>query len=168
MASFWFRLPLLLGSVHSKLWRKFYFGFYEFIRNTSPTAQIALFCKRLILQELIRILWIETSRYYLYRAFLLNYSSNVFQPYTQYTLNNSRVLTQSVQIPTCFGGGHHHHQIIREFSLSANKPLLQLIVLLCAHSNKASDIAHPVSTKVYEIKDSIWNFTVSAQQDKQF
>jgi len=27
-----------------------------------------------------------------------------------YTLNNSKVLTHSVHIPTCFGGGHHLHQ----------------------------------------------------------
>jgi len=27
----------------------------------------------------------------------------------QHTLNNSKVLTQSVHISTCFGGGHHYH-----------------------------------------------------------
>ena len=33
-----------------------------------------------------------------------------FQQYTQYTLNNSKVLTQSVHIPTRFVGGHYHHK----------------------------------------------------------
>jgi len=27
-----------------------------------------------------------------------------------HTLNNSEVLTHSVHIPTCFGGGHQHHE----------------------------------------------------------
>jgi hypothetical protein len=36
--------------------------------------------------------------------------SKEFQQHTQYTRNNSKVLTQSVHIPTCFGGGHYRHQ----------------------------------------------------------
>jgi len=36
--------------------------------------------------------------------------SQDFQQPAQRTINDSVVLTQSVHIPTCFGGGHHHHQ----------------------------------------------------------
>jgi hypothetical protein len=36
--------------------------------------------------------------------------------YTQYTLNNSKEPTQSVHIPTRFGGGHYHHQGIHHVS----------------------------------------------------
>jgi len=28
------------------------------------------------------------------------------------TLSDSKVLTQSVHIRTCYGGGHDHHQVI--------------------------------------------------------
>jgi len=36
--------------------------------------------------------------------------SEEFQQYTQYTRNNSKVLTQSAHIPTCFVDGHYRHQ----------------------------------------------------------
>jgi len=36
-----------------------------------------------------------------------------------HTLNNSEVLTQSVHIPACCGGGHNHGQGIHLVSLNA-------------------------------------------------
>ena len=43
---------------------------------------------------------------------LLSYFSKYFQQYAQYRTDKSKILTQSVHIPTCFGGGHYlHHGI---------------------------------------------------------
>ena len=42
--------------------------------------------------------------------------SEEFEQYTQYTLNNYKILTQSVLIPTGFIGGHYHYQVIQHVS----------------------------------------------------
>jgi hypothetical protein len=62
----------------------------------------------------IRLFSVETKRMACdgFRTQTLDLSGE-FQQYTQYTLNNSKVLTQSVHIPTRFGCSHYHYQGIR-------------------------------------------------------
>jgi predicted metallopeptidase len=51
-----------------------------------------------------------------YTVYFIKLYNEEFQQYTQNKINNSKVLTESVHIPKCFGGGHYHHQGIQNVS----------------------------------------------------
>jgi len=51
----------------------------------------------------------------------------------QHTLNDSKVLTQSVHIATCFIGGHYHQQGIRFVSQNT------VVKTVCNHQRNMSE-----------------------------